>query len=156
MKINLQINNTTQSPVADDFLQKVAEETFKTINYSFCDGTVCSAKEIVISIALVEPEKIKELNAKYRQYDAVTDILSFPEHQGVAEIKMAIERNPGQELFLGELILCYNDVKEYAQAENIELTKELANVVSHGILHLLGFSHGEEMFAIQEKIKNKI
>jgi probable rRNA maturation factor len=87
----------------------------------------------------------------------VTDALSFAEYKNIEEIKRAVD-NPlgdGQEIFLGELILCYDDIREYADSEGMKLEKELANVVSHGILHLLGFEHSEEMFALQEKIKNK-
>jgi rRNA maturation RNase YbeY len=60
-----------------------------------------------------------------------------------------------EELFLGELILCYDDIKEYAQKEELDLEKEFAKVVSHGILHLLGFEHGEKMFAIEQSVADK-
>lgn len=148
MKLNLEINNATQSPIRDNFLVAVAEKTFAELNLDFFDG-----KEIIISVALVAPEEIKKLNNEYRKFDSVTDILSFPEHQSIEDIKTSVAETQGNELFLGELILCYDDIREYAQKENIELEQELANVVSHGILHLLGFAHGEKMFAIQEKIK---
>jgi ssRNA-specific RNase YbeY (16S rRNA maturation enzyme) len=36
------------------------------------------------------------------------------------------------------------------------LEKELANVISHGILHLLGFEHGEKMFAVQNKVASNL
>jgi probable rRNA maturation factor len=147
MKINLEINNATQSPVEDSFLVAVAERTFQELKFDFFDG-----KEIIISVALVSAEEIQKLNKEYRKYDSVTDILSFPEYENLAKIKDTVDK----ELFLGELILCYNDIEEYAQKENIELQKELANVVSHGILHLLGFVHGEEMFALQEKVTKNI
>ena len=66
---------------------------------------------------------------------------------------MAAEKLDG-ELFLGELILCYDDIKEYAENESLELKEELSKVVAHGILHLLGFEHGEKMFAIQNKVRD--
>jgi probable rRNA maturation factor len=150
MKVNLEINNTTQSLVSDEFLVSVAEETFRVLNYDFFDG-----KELIISLALVPPEEIKNLNKEYRKFDTVTDVLSFPEYRNIAEVKMAIGEARGNEMFLGELILCYDDIREYAQKENIALNKELANVIAHGILHLLGFAHGEEMFAVQDLVKGK-
>ena len=150
MKVNLEINNTTQSLVSDEFLTSVAEETFRVLNLDFFAG-----KELIISLALVPEEEIKNLNKEYRKNDTVTDILSFPEYRNIAEIKMAIAQSRGNEMFLGELILCYDDIREYAQKENIALNKELANVIAHGILHLLGFAHGEEMFAVQDLVKGK-
>jgi len=142
MKLSLEINNTTQSPVADDFFQKVAEETFVKLNLE------ASLPSVSISLALVNPEEIRKINKEHRQKDSVTDILSFAEYANLDEIKKAVDK----EIFLGELILCYDDIKEYAEKEGIKLEKELANVVSHGILHLLGFAHGEEMFAVQNKV----
>ena len=136
--------------VSDDFLTSVAEETFRVLNYDFFDG-----KELIISLALVPDEEIKKLNKEYRKNDTVTDILSFPEYRKISEIKMAISESRGNEMFLGELILCYDDISEYAQKEKIALNKELANVIAHGILHLLGFVHGESMFAIQNQVKDK-
>lgn len=149
MKLNLEINNATQSPVADEFLILVAEKTFAELNYDFFDG-----KEVIISLALVSAGEIQKINKDYRKHDDVTDILSFPEHRNIEEIKMAVDGARGSEVFLGELVLCYDDIKEYAQKENIELKQELANVVSHGVLHLLGFKHSPEMFAVQNKIKD--
>lgn len=143
MKINLEINNTTQSPIADDFFIFVAEKTFAELKLDFL-----AEKNISISLALVAPEEIQKINKEHRKKDSVTDILSFAEYTNAEEIKKAVDKD----IFLGELILCYDDVKEYAEKEGIKLEKELANVISHGILHLLGFEHSEEMFAIQNQI----
>jgi len=148
VKLNLEINNATQSPIEDSFLVAVVEKIFAELNWDFFDG-----KDVIISLAFVAPGEIQKLNKDYRQHDDVTDILSFPEHHSQGEIKRAVEEAQGAELFLGELILCYDDIKKYVQKENIELSQELANVVSHGILHLLGFAHGEAMFALQERVK---
>ena len=170
MSINLEINNATQSPVADEFFQSVAEETLhevvfghpmsndhngqRTLNVSFLNG-----KNISVSLALVAPEEIRKINKEYRGHDEVTDVLSFAEYKNIQEVKdMVVDKPPKGEsgdIFLGELILCYDYIKEYADQKGIKLEKELANVVSHGILHLLGFEHGEEMFEIQNKVSIK-
>ncbi len=147
MKINLEVNNKTQSPLAEDFFSLVAEKTITAAGYEFLHN-----KNISISLALVSEEEMQELNNKYRHKDSVTDVLSFCEYETAAEI----ENVSGPELFLGELILCYDDIRKYAQEKNIELQKEIANVVSHGVLHLLGLAHGEKMFALQEAVVSKI
>jgi probable rRNA maturation factor len=153
MKINLEVNNTTESPVENNFFLAVAEETFAEVSLDFLEK-----KEIGISLALVAPEEIKKLNNEYRKYDSVTDILSFPEYGSTDELKKASQKEGG-EVFLGELILCYDDIKEYSQKEKYPpvggLEKELAKVVAHGILHLLGFEHGEKMFALQQSVADK-
>lgn len=150
MKINLEINNTTNSPIGVGFL-KIAENTFAELEYDFLKN-----KTVGISMALVLPEEIKKINKKYRKCNNVTDILSFPEYKNVMEIKKAVAEKSNSELFLGELILCYDDIKEYADKEKLYLAEELSKIIAHGILHLLGFEHGERMFAIQNKVKNNL
>ena len=147
MKINIETNNKTESPIGDDFLLAVARKTIELAGYDFFEG-----KNVSISAAIVSEKEIQELNEKYRKNDSVTDILSFCEYESEDELRAA----DGQEVFLGELILCYNDIKKYAEERGIDLQKELANVFSHGVLHLLGFSHGEEMFSIQKKVINEV
>lgn len=150
MKLNLEINNVAQSPVADAFFVGVAEKTLAAAKYEFL-----ADKEISLSLALVSKEEIRKLNGAYRKYDSVTDVLSFAEYENLAELQAAGKNPPEGGLFLGELIICYDDIKEYCQENGIALEKELANVTAHGILHLLGFDHGDEMFGLQEKIIKK-
>lgn len=151
MEINLEINNTTDSPIETGFFEMVAEKTFAELNYAFLKN-----KEVEISLALVSPEEIRKMNREYRKYDSVTDILSFPEYENAEQIEKAAMKKTKGELFLGELILCYDDIREYADKEDLDLNEELANVAVHGILHLLGFEHGEEMFRVQNEVKNHL
>ena len=94
----------------------------------------------------MEPEKIKKLNRIYRKKNSVTNVLSFPEYKSRDTLKKSEDRS----IFLGELIICYDDVEKYCQKRKINVKEELAKVVSHGILHLLGFRHGKKMFGIQK------
>jgi len=151
MEINIEINNIAESPIANGFFEAVTKETFSELKYNFLKD-----KEVGISIALVIPEEIRKLNNEYRKYDSVTDILSFPEYENIEQIEKAATGKLNGELFLGELILCYDDIEEYTQKEELDLENEFAKVVSHGILHLLGFGHGEKMFAIEQTVVNKL
>ncbi len=85
----------------------------------------------------------------------MTDILSFASYKNIKEIKKAEENPPAGGVFLGELILCYDDIKDYAKKNGLNFKEELARTVSHGILHLLGFHHGKKMFSLQDKIVSK-
>ena len=44
-----------------------------------CEGEDLDPELIEVSVTFVEPEEIRELNAQYRDKDAVTDVLSFPQ-----------------------------------------------------------------------------
>ncbi len=143
MKINLEINNKSKSPLTKAFLNEIVKKTLSEVDWDFLQK-----KAISLSLALVKKAEMRAINKKYRQVDAVTDILSFAEYKDEKEMKKSKEK----ELFLGELILCYDDIKEYAKREKLNLKEESVRVVSHGVLHLLGMPHGKKMFAIQGKV----
>jgi len=150
MEINIEVNNKAQSPVEDYFFSEIAKKTIEVVKEVQEGKDFLNDKEISISVALVSEEEMQKLNREHRQKDSVTDILSFFEYESIEEVKEVKDK----EVFLGELILCYDDIKKYALSEGLEIQKELMNVISHGTLHLLGFSHGEEMFNIQKQICN--
>jgi len=142
MRLDLEINNEAKSPVRKFFLNCVALDTFLNCGYDFLQE-----KNINISIGLVGPEKIKGLNRIYRKKDSVTDVLSFSEYKS----RYALEKIGAKNIFLGELIICYDDIERYCRKKKMDVKKELAEAVSHGILHLLGFRHGKKMFGIQKR-----
>lgn len=150
MQINLEVNNVTKSPYKKGFFKRVVEKTFAGINCDFL-----KSRELEISIALVKPAEIRKLNNKYRGYNSVTDILSFPEYKSAEDLRKHMQKDKGKPVFLGELILCYDDIRKYAQKERLYSEREFAKVVAHGILHLLGFKHGEKMFLLQQSVVDK-
>lgn len=106
-----------------------------------------------MSFAWVSEEEMRKLNKDYRKKDSVTDILSFPEFSNKEEIDQV-----SGDMFLGELILCYNYINEYAKERKVQdaVGMEIAGVVAHGVLHLLGFKHGAKMFGVQNDVAQSI
>jgi probable rRNA maturation factor len=143
MRLSLEINNQSQQPVRKILLTKIFQQVFRTL-----DLELGKEKKIDLSLALVMPQEMKRINRIWRQQNAVTDVLSFSEFKSFPAIKKA----QGKELFLGEIILCYDKIKVSALKKRWEISGELAWVFSHGILHLLGFRHGEKMFSLQTQI----
>ncbi len=86
--------------------------------------------EAEMSVALVEEDEIKTLNAGYRGKDEVTDVLAFP-HDGVGLEGTGIP-------FIGEVVICPSRVGDQASVSFVE---EMDRVLVHGTLHLLGFDH---------------
>ncbi len=129
-------------------------------DYSYLDVTIKNVmkhekiKNANFSIVFVSNEKIQELNKNYRNIDRITDVLSF-----------AFEDNEdivyNNTRFLGEIFICIPRMKEQAKEYGHSETRELAFLVVHGLLHLLGYDHtkGEkeekEMFELQEVILNE-
>lgn len=149
MRLNLEINNTDKSPVKKTFVKKVIMLTLEKSGY-----LELVKKNLNLSLAWVNEVEIRRINKQYRKKDKATDVLSFCEFEDTSVLKSSTD----SELFLGELILCYNYIKESAQncSSETDLQKELARIIAHGVLHLLGYSHGKKMFAIQGTVAEKI
>ena len=111
------------------------------------------------SLRLVGDTEMAHLNKKYRGQEKTTDVLSFPVHENL--------RHKEGELFalplldLGDVVISFPMAVKQAQQHRIPLLEELAHLVAHGFLHLLGYGHkmdhqAREMFALEEKIVDLI
>lgn len=80
-----------------------------------------------LSLELVDEERIRELNREHRGRDEPTDVLSFP-IDGHDELPAGVPRQ------LGDVVLCPQVVGDAWRAPLV-----------HGLLHLLGYDHGEAM-----------
>ncbi len=125
----IEINNLTTTLIEEEILKKVAEKVLEDEN----------KKNIDLSIALVGQRRIRELNKKYRGKNKVTDVLAFPESKVLLEKfkKGPVEKIQG----LGEIVICSREIKKNAKRFGLNFEKELARVLIHGILHLLGEDH---------------
>ncbi|MBQ9550559.1 MAG: rRNA maturation RNase YbeY [Lachnospiraceae bacterium] len=105
--------------------------------------------ECEISLSLVSPERIKELNRNFRGIDKVTDVLSFPfqefETPGVFKDIDESSFNPeNKELMLGDIVICQEKAVSQAEEYGHSLKREFAFLIAHSMLHLLGFDHEEK------------
>ena len=150
MEIRTEINNKTKIALSRSFFNSVIQRTIKQSGLDFL-----SKKSILISIALVDQGEMRRINKTFRKKDKATDILSFAEFESGESLKKIKEK----EIFLGELIICYDMIsgseKRGIKLKNKFKKRESAYVVSHGVLHLLGFRHGKKMFAIQDAVSQK-
>jgi probable rRNA maturation factor len=109
-----------------------------------------------LSLIIVSPTTIRQLNKQWLNKDKETDVLSFP-LLDFASRKVCTELNTP--LDLGEIFICYKQAIEQAKEYNHSLERELAFLFVHGLLHLLGFDHQnqkdeKEMFNRQKQILN--
>jgi len=84
-----------------------------------------------LSIAIVGDKEMRHLNAKYRNMDKTTDVLSFPSE----------EKLPGGIALLGDVIISVEQARRQARERKKTLQSEMATLLIHGILHLLGYDH---------------
>ncbi len=85
----------------------------------------------VLSVRVVGAARSRALNARYRQKDRPTNVLSF---QGAG-------RAPDGRRYLGELVICAPVVEREARAQGKSRAAHWAHMTVHGVLHLLGFDH---------------
>jgi probable rRNA maturation factor len=89
--------------------------------------------EDAVSIAFVDDVGMRELNRVYRKKDRPTDVLSFP--AGDDGLPDAFAH------LLGDLVISVDTARAQARACAHPLDVEIAVLVTHGLLHLLGFDH---------------
>ncbi|MBE6594778.1 MAG: rRNA maturation RNase YbeY [Ruminococcaceae bacterium] len=87
-----------------------------------------------VSVTFTDNEGIRELNARFRQVDAATDVLSFP----------LFEEGPGGAEFghmLGDIVLSLEKCRAQAEEFGHSFERECAFLTVHSTLHLLGYDH---------------
>lgn len=101
--------------------------------------------ESEVSLILVNLEEIQNINNTYRHKDMPTDVISF--------------ENDSDE-YLGDIFICIDKVYDQAKAYEHSVQREFAFLLCHGLLHLLGYDHmnevdEKEMFKLQDEILDK-
>ena len=114
---------------------------------------ICEKEKLdncIFNIIFIDNERIKEINKEYRNIDKVTDVISF-----------ALEDNNDIKYdgfrVLGDIYISLDKAKEQASIYEHSYIRELCFLITHGILHLLGYDHMEEedekiMFDKQERL----
>ena len=94
------------------------------------------------SVEFVGERRIRALNAEYRGKDQVTDVLSFPlEDGGQGPGPAAVGGPAAPPRLLGDVVVCARQALRQARADSLPPALELAVLLVHGTLHLLGYDH---------------
>lgn len=106
-----------------------------------------------LAIVFVDEPAIEKLHLEWMDEPGPTDVLSFP----MDELRPGIEGIVGEPGLLGDIVVCPQVAAAQAVVAGHSASNEICMLVTHGILHLLGFDHAEpdeerEMFALQAQI----
>lgn len=119
-----------------------------------------------LTLLLVDEGAIAELNEQYLDGDGPTDVLAFP----IDDEPPAVGRSPdaggagpdrdGSEassvpLLLGDVVICPSVAARNAIEHGVAVDDELALLVTHGILHVLGMDHAEPEEAEQMQARER-
>lgn len=107
-----------------------------------------------VSVVIADDATLSALNGEYRGIGETTDVLSFAldaanqgeyygdgdaPHNGLADAEFALP--PDVEEALGEVIISYPQAARQARAAGHPIERELAHLITHGVLHLTGHDH---------------
>ena len=95
-----------------------------------------------VSLVFTDSETVRKLNRDYRGVDRATDVLAFymfGQNKGDSQFVLP----PDGITYLGEVIISYPKAVAQAKEHGHSVEQELALLVIHGILHLLGYDHEE-------------
>ena len=172
--------NGTQVSVAVDeaFVHVVDEEWLEGVAKAALSVALVSPDAAEMSLLITDDVTVQALNHRFRGLNEVTDVLSFstvyPGHWEGDEASgtelpggIGLQGDGGQDESgeldfvmppdepdpLGEVIVSYPQMRRQAEARGIPLDRELAHLVVHGVLHLIGHDHveSEEASEMQSK-----
>ena len=100
-----------------------------------------------ISVLITDDGEIHKINNQFRGVDRPTDVLSFPMQTLIPE-KFAPDMTQAEPetglLPLGDIVISVEKVQEQAAAYGHSEKRELAFLVAHSMLHLMGYDHMED------------
>ena len=109
--------------------RKLSGRRLKTIALAILD--LLGEADAELSLVLIGNSEMRKLNAKYRRKDYPTDVLSFPmEDAGMPAARL-----------LGDVIISVEKAREQAKQRGRTPDQELATLLIHGLVHLLGYDH---------------
>lgn len=98
-------------------------------------------QDVEVSVAVVGDRKMHALNKQYRNLDKTTNVLSFSLSDGDPTVLPPSERT--DVLRLGDVIVSYPQVITEASETDVLVDDKIDELVTHGVLHLLGIHHEE-------------
>jgi probable rRNA maturation factor len=117
--------------------------------------------DVEVNILVADNEAIRELNRDFRQIDEATDVLSFPNGDFKGELEPSSFDPESGRLVLGDIVISAEKVRAQAEAYGHSLRREYAFLLTHSLLHLLGYDHMEakaaqEMEEKQEQVLRQL
>ena len=149
MKTQIELNFVNQYP---DFDEKIDEKKIEEISKELCcyflaknnvikksilEGYVFN--KISFELIFVDNNSIWQINKEYRKKDSPTDVITFALFAD-SDPKFVLDG----EINLGEIIVSLDRIQQQSKEIGNTFKDELYYIISHGILHLLGFDHLNE------------
>ncbi|MFM1845224.1 MAG: rRNA maturation RNase YbeY [Actinomycetota bacterium] len=142
--MTIEINNESDVEVDLKTVRSVAEYVIEQLKLH---------PMVDLGIIFVNEKPMSDLHVQWMDEPGPTDVLSFP----MDELRPGAEDGPMPEGVLGDVVICPQVASLQAQAAGHSTMDEINLLLTHGMLHLLGFDHAEpdeerEMFRLQKSL----
>lgn len=140
MKFNL-TNKINAQTISRDAMKKIATSVLKLKNQP--------TTHISLTVFLVGADEIREINREYRHKDKATDVITFrlmdtASGKTLNRENFPLDYDPANGgLYLGEIFICYEVAEAQAREMGHTTDREIAELLVHGMLHILGHDHEE-------------
>lgn len=141
MEINVLLDDGLEEHLDVGWLQRIGEQVLTLEE---------ADPQTELSLLITSQERVRELNRIYRGKDTPTDVLAFP--------MLATDEEPASFIpppdgirHLGEVIISYPQAVLQAGKQGHSIDKEIAVLVIHGVLHLLGY--GDESPELKKQMQ---
>jgi len=130
--IDVSVEEKFRGRVNEDWVKRIAQQVLEAESIT---------PPYEISLVFTDSETVQRLNRDYRGVDEPTDVLAFYMLPQQADKGNSFVLPPDGITRLGEVIISYPQAAEQAKEQGHSVDKELALLIIHGILHLLGYDH---------------
>ncbi len=132
--MNVFFADEQDEPLPTDELLRLAEVVLQA------EGLTAGTE---VTLLAVDDDQMAEYNRRFMSRTGPTDVLAFP----LEELEPGRVPAPsvnGPPLNLGDVVIAPSYIRRQAEERRIAYEDELSLMIAHGILHLLGYDHGED------------
>ena len=132
MEINVLIDEGLEGCPEVSWLQSVAEQVLVAQD---------TGSMVELGLVIASQERVQQLNLSYLGKDEPTDVLAFSAVEEIGEGFPPFVMPPDGVLHLGEVIISHPQSVTQAEEHRHSVKREIAILIIHGVLHLLGYEH---------------
>ena len=133
MEINVLIDEGLEGCLDGGWLQSIAEQALIAQN---------AGSNVELGLVITSQERVQQLNRSYLGRNEPTDVLAFsmlPATEETGADLSPFVTPPDGLVHLGEVIISYPQAAIQAEEQHHSIRKEIATLIIHGVLHLLGY-----------------
>ena len=146
MEINVLIDEGFVERLEVGWLRGVAEQVLVVQDVG---------SRVEMGLVITSQERVRQLNRSYRGKDEPTDVLAFSVREEIDAELPPFAQPPDGVLHFGEVIISYPQAVIQAEERQLSVKKEVAVLIIHGVLHLLGYEHDKPEMERQMKSREE-